>query len=407
MNENKSITFAPSNTLSNGVEYTLNVKPNIRDLSGKNLASSYSQTFVNSPEDQILKEKQEQSEHNESRVQNTYLFHGRTFDPISGLYYYRARYLHPELGRFLQPDPMGYEDSMNLYQAFNQNPVNFCDPFGDSFRQFLEEKIADMRSKGYPESYIKKYKKRFKRAYLRQIHRQNAWVYDIPGWGLSWVDGMAETGYHFKEKSKEAVKKASNPVNIVKGVVSTYKEINEKIPRRIGKNIRRYLDEGASPVDAIFLGTYEEVYKATPFQDMFIMLDPNVQVDERAQAIVDYSFKMGTYIMIAEGMQGKSINYVERPTLSERGIQINKVIESFDKTGKPPSGVWQGGRAGHPRGLFLNEKGKLPQKPYGYYTESDIWPGFPGNRGAERLIFGSEGEVYYTPNHYISFVKLR
>jgi hypothetical protein len=33
--------------------------------------------------------------------------------------------------RFLQTDPMGYEDSLNLYQAFNQNPVNFVDPMGE------------------------------------------------------------------------------------------------------------------------------------------------------------------------------------------------------------------------------------------------------------------------------------
>ncbi len=33
--------------------------------------------------------------------------------------------------RFLQTDPMGYEDSMNMYQAFNMNPVNFVDPFGN------------------------------------------------------------------------------------------------------------------------------------------------------------------------------------------------------------------------------------------------------------------------------------
>jgi hypothetical protein len=30
----------------------------------------------------------------------------------------------------LQTDPTGYSDSMNLYQGFNQNPVNFVDPMG-------------------------------------------------------------------------------------------------------------------------------------------------------------------------------------------------------------------------------------------------------------------------------------
>ncbi|MFW9880716.1 MAG: RHS repeat-associated core domain-containing protein [Candidatus Thorarchaeota archaeon] len=37
--------------------------------------------------------------------------------------------------RFLQTDPMGYEDSLNLYQAFNQNPVNFVDPLGLQIRR--------------------------------------------------------------------------------------------------------------------------------------------------------------------------------------------------------------------------------------------------------------------------------
>jgi RHS repeat-associated protein len=68
---------------------------------------------------------------NESTIGNTYLFQGREYDPETGLYYFRARYYDPELGRFLSPDPKGYIDSMNLYQAFNCNPINFIDPFGE------------------------------------------------------------------------------------------------------------------------------------------------------------------------------------------------------------------------------------------------------------------------------------
>ncbi len=61
---------------------------------------------------------------------NSYLFQGREYDEETGLYYFRARYYDPEIGRFLQPDPLGYHDSLNLYQAFNNNPVNFVDPKG-------------------------------------------------------------------------------------------------------------------------------------------------------------------------------------------------------------------------------------------------------------------------------------
>ena len=57
----------------------------------------------------------------------TYSFTGHQYDAATGLYYARARYFDPTLGRFLSEDPI---PAINAYPYADNDPVDLIDPYG-------------------------------------------------------------------------------------------------------------------------------------------------------------------------------------------------------------------------------------------------------------------------------------
>ncbi len=78
----------------------------------------------------------------------------------------------------------------------------------------------------------------------------------------------------------------------------------------------------------------------------------------------------------------------------------------------PPeaASVWKtistGGRPAYPKDgtVFGNFERRLPQKQRGYYKEYTVPTPGERTRGARRLVSGQGRELYYTADHYGSFV---
>jgi RHS repeat-associated protein len=89
------------------------------------------------------------SEKEDPNMDNPFLYSGEMFDKETGLYYLRARYYDPGMGRFISEDT--YEGelknplSLNYYTYVYNNPLRYKDPSGN----IPVETIADVLSIGY------------------------------------------------------------------------------------------------------------------------------------------------------------------------------------------------------------------------------------------------------------------
>jgi len=92
-------------------------------------------------------------------VEQPYRFTGREWDNKVGIYYYRARYYDPKVGRFLTKDPV-YQEGMELYGYVGGNPVNNTDPFGLSVQ--IIENFDAVKNKNAAQSRKHKIHIKFK-----------------------------------------------------------------------------------------------------------------------------------------------------------------------------------------------------------------------------------------------------
>lgn len=111
------------------------------------------------------------------------------------------------------------------------------------------------------------------------------------------------------------------------------------------------------------------------------------------------------YLSGSGQVQPNSLSHFSDKPTAQVPAKVYRILEYVNTYGRAPEG-YVGGRK------FGNYEGLLPkkdfQKRFIAYREWDVNPKVEGkNRGAERLVTGSNKKAYYTNNHYKSFVEIR
>jgi RHS repeat-associated protein len=77
-----------------------------------------------------------------------FTYAGREWDGVSGLYYERARWYDPGIGRFVSADPLGLAAGTNVYVYAGNQPVTRTDPSGLSWFSDGVNAVADWAAGG-------------------------------------------------------------------------------------------------------------------------------------------------------------------------------------------------------------------------------------------------------------------
>ncbi len=134
-------------------------------------------------------------------VSNRFFYTSRESVPKSGLYYYRARYYDPSIGRFISEDRLGLSGGINFYLYSRNRPMNLTDPSGLFPTPWHFQITFDLARATFgtkPGCAYKAYRVALADAEEDDIH--GAWnkVMFLAGFGEAWKRG----GPHFPDDAE-------------------------------------------------------------------------------------------------------------------------------------------------------------------------------------------------------------
>jgi len=311
-------------------------------------------------------------------VQNTgsgdappYTYTGKELDD-TGLYYYGARYYDPVLARFLTPDTVYDGNSpqgLNRYSYALNNPIIYRDPTGH--QSFFPS--------GFWDSI-------FGQHLAQEIHGTEQALTTIAS------DATDQVVYgNYTDKG--------NIVGTTAMVLAGGLGIDLPADLRdLCYDVTHWQPTwGHAAQTAVDVAALLPLIGSLKYVDDVGTVVKSSKVLENLDEAETLSEALKKPTRFIEGVQVKQFG----KTIQEGTVDLQPTLERIQQGIKHPHH--------HDGTVFKNLEGKLPKKPEKYYTEyvvETVGEGAPKGPGPQRLITGKNGEMYYTPDHYESFIPV-
>lgn len=123
---------------------------------------------------------------------------------------------------------------------------------------------------------------------------------------------------------------------------------------------------------------------------------------------------IGLLVLVAGGWLGR--NALTEPPMHDRSVAVSSAaglpVRALSRLPPQAAQVWQLIQHGGPfpyrqdGSVFGNREGRLPSRQAGFYREYTVPTPGEHDRGPRRLITGGAAELYYTGDHYMTFVAV-
>ena len=373
-----------------------------------------------------------------------YRYTGKEKDEETGLYYHGARYYASWLGRWTAADPAGMVDGPNLYAYVRGNPVRLHDPSGMGGLE-----ASDPADPLNPRNFVNF--EQFEEAYgltnglgYDRAALRNDWNAAHPAAPKQAQAAPAEPGFWEKVDQSRGMRAeralATSLANIPNTLVAGYKFLAGRMGGHIEEG-QALTEDGVHTTRAV-----DDIAKEALAETEAWRVKPPPGSESLSRAydvilpfvvseLVPNGAPPGTPVALAEtkttvtaaglgagpgaGVGGPTQIAVGTPTRIVSGATVTPrgqpAMTGNVDLGPTLDRIASGGRFPHRNdgSIFQNRPlpgsttRELPAQPDGYYQEFvHPTPGVPGP-GPQRIVVGKGGEVYYTPDHYGTFIPLK